>query len=168
WDLPVRRVPQDAVVHLSLLWARTPAEPVEIILRGPKGQPVMRRTAGHTAGMPSVRQQFDFPIGPHMAPGTYVFEMSPPLPEGKSLGTIRMVGARGQPIAGEPQTRLNVRFGDQILLEGYALYRGVRPGLLRLPSSDTVILDLYWRALGTPPQDYTVFTHLLGAAYNPR
>lgn len=168
WDLPVRRVPQDAVVHLSLLWARMPAEPVEIVLRGPKGQAVMRRTAGQTARGLSVRQQFDFPIGLYMAPGTYAFEMSPPLPEGKTLGAIRVVGARGQPIAGEPQARLNVRFGDQILLEGYALYRGVRPELLRLPSSDTVILDLYWRALGTPPQDYTVFTHLLGAAYNPR
>lgn len=167
WEMPVRRVPQNSTVHLSLLWARTPTEPVEIILRGPRGQAVMRRVSVQPPGVPW-RQQFDFPIGPHLAPGLYTFDISPALPEGTALGTIHVVGPRGQPIAGEPQVRLNVRFGETIVLEGYALYRGVRPGLFKRPSSDTVILDLYWRALGTPPQDYTVFTHLLGAAYNPR
>ncbi len=50
---------------------------------------------------------------------------------------------------------VSYRFGDRIELVGYEMApRRVRPG-------DTVVLTLYWRALGPTDHDYTVFTHIL-------
>lgn len=60
-----------------------------------------------------------------------------------------------RPRPGPYPNPVSYRFGDRIELVGYELApRRVRPG-------DTVVLTLYWRALGPTEHDYTVFTHIL-------
>jgi len=57
-----------------------------------------------------------------------------------------------------PEHRLDVRFGERARLVGYDLRTptGIRPG-------DTLTLVLYWQALDTFDQRYTVFVHLIDA-----
>jgi 4-amino-4-deoxy-L-arabinose transferase-like glycosyltransferase len=52
---------------------------------------------------------------------------------------------------------LNINFGDQMQLVGFALSeRSVSPG-------ETITLELYWQGLEPLSTDYTVFAHVLGA-----
>ncbi len=57
--------------------------------------------------------------------------------------------------AADPQTALNVTFGDEITLLGYswAVAAAAEPPRLRL----------YWQAETQPTADYTVFVHVVGA-----
>jgi hypothetical protein len=56
---------------------------------------------------------------------------------------------------------MEVNLGDKIVFLGYDLEdKGFRPG-------DVLKLNLYWKAKRKFGEDYTVFTHLLGSAYNP-
>jgi len=168
WDLPVTRLPTDSTLHLTLYWAQLPEEPVEVLLRSPAGHVQMRRRASPASQRLFQRQQLDLPIGPDFRSGEYTLELVPPLPSEVRLTTITVRGASRQPAAGPPQAVLNLRLGDEIVLEGYAVQQAVGGGLFPRPLSDAVLLDLYWRAEGQPTQDYTVFTHLVGAAYNPQ
>ncbi len=60
-----------------------------------------------------------------------------------------------RPRPGPYPNPVSYRFGDRIELVGYEMTpRRVRPG-------ETVVLTLYWRALGPGEHDYTVFTHIL-------
>ncbi|MBC7225667.1 MAG: DUF2142 domain-containing protein [Thermoflexales bacterium] len=60
-----------------------------------------------------------------------------------------------RPRPGPYPNPVSYRFGDRIELVGYEMVpRRVRPG-------ETVVLTLYWRALGPTEHDYTVFTHIL-------
>ncbi|MBC8252716.1 MAG: glycosyltransferase family 39 protein [Ardenticatenia bacterium] len=55
-----------------------------------------------------------------------------------------------------PPHPVELRFGELMILHGYALDREVMyPG-------DDLTITLYWQALATPDTDYTVFVHLLG------
>ncbi len=166
WELPASRLPQDGTVRLSLLWAQAPTQAMELALRSPQGQVVLRQQGTLAAGARFQRQQFDLPLGSAIAPGLYALELTPPLPGGAPLTWVRVEGDRRMPAMTAPQVQLGTRLGEAIVLEGYALHAAPGEGLLRRTSPDTVILDLYWRAEGIPAGDYTVFTHLLGAAYN--
>ncbi len=87
-------------------------------------------------------------------PGEYALEVRVRPGEWIPFGTVRVE---------EMQRRFDVppiahpagaTFGDQIELLGYDLSQ----------TSEAIELTLYWRALKTPDDDYTVFTHLLDAA----
>lgn len=168
WDLPVTRLPTDSTLHLTLYWAQLPEEPVEALLRSPDGHVQMRLRAPPSPQRLFQRQQFDFPIGPDVLSGEYVLEIVPPLPQGERLATVRVRGASRQPPVGPPQTVLDLRLGDEIVLEGYAVQQAREGGLFPRRLNDAIVLDLYWRAEGKPMEDYTVFTHLVGTMYNPK
>ena len=56
--------------------------------------------------------------------------------------------------SGEPAVSSRITFGDVIRLDGYELN-------VAASASKQVALDLHWSALQRPPEDYTVFVHLL-------
>lgn len=56
----------------------------------------------------------------------------------------------------QPQHRLNLRLGENIVLEGYSL------GADTLAPGDTLVLTLFWTTSAPLDQRYTVFTHLIG------
>jgi len=75
-------------------------------------------------------------------------------PEGDDALRLATVTIRPRP--GELPNPLDVNFGNQAMLVGYALDRRVvRPG-------QTIRLALYWRALAPMTRDYSVIAHVLG------
>jgi hypothetical protein len=81
-------------------------------------------------------------------------------PQGQPVGSpaagqVRL--ASREPTRHDIAHPTSVNLGDQVKLMGYGpVSGGVRPG-------DEIFLTLYWRCTATPPVDYTVFVHLLGA-----
>lgn len=55
-----------------------------------------------------------------------------------------------------PARRYTARLGDYLALIGYDLPAEV-------PSGDKLRVTLYWKVLGRPPQDISLFAHLIGA-----
>lgn len=70
-------------------------------------------------------------------------------------GQVRLATyAVPQAVAAEPEVKTDARFGNAIALDGFTLQSAsLRPG-------DILQLTLYWRALGRPDADHTVFVHL--------
>jgi 4-amino-4-deoxy-L-arabinose transferase-like glycosyltransferase len=69
---------------------------------------------------------------------------------------VRLARISVRPRAGDVPNPLNVNFGDELALIGYALdQRVARPG-------ETVRLTLYWRALNSMDVNYKLFVHVLG------
>lgn len=73
------------------------------------------------------------------------------------ISTVRLARYGAAALPETPTALLDVRFGDAIALEGYALPETVfAPG-------DIVPLTLFWRAEATPVERYKVFVHLVNA-----
>jgi len=73
------------------------------------------------------------------------------------ISTVRLALYGTAPLPTAPTTTLDVRLGDTIILEGYALPEtSFAPG-------DIVPLTLFWRATATPAERYKVFVHLVNA-----
>jgi hypothetical protein len=54
-----------------------------------------------------------------------------------------------------------------IALDGYTVAGAPEKGVLVRHPGDELTVDLYWRSIGSTDVNWTVFTHLIGAAYNP-
>ena len=63
---------------------------------------------------------------------------------------------------------MGARLGPSITLVGYSLSSSERNGAPTARPGGSVTLDLYWSVAEKLDRDYTVFTHLLGEAHNPR
>jgi hypothetical protein len=68
------------------------------------------------------------------------------------VGELLVEAAPGDPPAGAQM--VDVDFGGIIRLRAVGLPEAIRPG-------DSPSITLYWEALSTPPQSYTVFIHLV-------
>lgn len=83
------------------------------------------------------------------------WERMPVAGQADSLRHVSFGDLTLRPRPGPYPNPVSYRFGDRIELVGYEMTpRRVRPG-------EAVVLTLYWRALGPPDHDYTVFTHIL-------
>jgi len=161
WELPVRGFAPGDTMHLSLLWASLPREPVTVTLRDNTGHVVGRCGADSAGVREAVRQQCDLHVSLAIPTGEYTLELSPAPERGAVLGTVRIVNST-RPASDEPGVRLSARWERGIVLQGYTLHvpQHVRPG-------SELLLDLYWRPDAPVYDDLVVFTHLLGDAYNP-
>lgn len=169
WELPVQTFTPGSMIHLSLLWERTPDEPAEIALRNAEGKLLLQRRAELPTAREQQRQQLDFPVYPSTPAGQYDIVLSPPLPSGSPLGTLDIADTAPLPRVGAgPDTPVNARLGPDIILEGYTLYSSGGKELDGLAPGGRFVLDLYWCAQSKLERDYTVFTHLLGQAHNPK
>jgi len=168
WELPVATFYPGEVAHVSLLWEQLPQEPVELSLCNRSGQVLLRRQAASEGYPGAQRQQFDFPIYASTPGGDYDIALTPAPPGGTILGTLRIAGTAPLPIVGSPQIRVGARLGQDITLVGYTMSGASEKDLEQVEPNDRLVIDLYWRTGRKLNQDYTVFTHLLGQAYNPR
>lgn len=167
WELPLAEYAPDDVARVALLWEQAPPVPARVSLRNARGQVLLAHEAEPPAEAGSCRQQLDFGIAAATPAGWYDVVLS--VGEATSvLGRMRVVGTRPLPRATEPQVPVNVRIGSSIRLVGYALRAGGKGEGAATTSGGSVTLDLYWSADAKPEGDYTVFTHLLGEAHNPR
>jgi hypothetical protein len=63
---------------------------------------------------------------------------------------------------------MSVNLGDGIALVGYGLRKPGDDAVETARPGDLLYLDLYWQATAKVSRRYTVFTHLLGTARNPK
>jgi hypothetical protein len=127
-----------------------------------------------------VSDAYEVPVAANAPPGIYwldiglypseqptlslpLFENNRPLDHNSiRLGPLKI---GGPPLsvtlsAAQPQTPLNISFGNQITLLGFDLN-------VERSTFNVQRLTLFWRADSSPPTDYTVFIHLLDLAGNP-
>ncbi|MBC7235555.1 MAG: glycosyltransferase family 39 protein [Chloroflexi bacterium] len=168
WELPVAQITGGATAYVSLLWERVPDGAVQLGLYDRHGRLLMARSAPlEDAGQVARRQQFDFPILSRTPAGSYTLRLST-LGADIPLGTLRIAGTEPLPPAREPDRRYALRVGEGILFEGYRLRDAQGRKVEQAAPGGELILDLYWRAERKLAEEYTVFTHLLGVAHNPR
>ncbi len=132
-----------------------------------------------------VSDAYDVPVDPAAPPGIYRLDVglypddnpafSLPLfidghpidRTGVTLGPIKV----GGPLPGvvvskaNPQTPLNISFGNQITLLGFDLLDSAGNPIVN-PKSKIQSLKLYWQPTTIPATDYTVFVHILNSAGN--
>lgn len=114
-------------------------------------------------------QQFELPIPADLTPGVYWLSL-----EASDYRSGRLVAiAGGEATEGAariplerfkvapatpapPQHPIGQRFGDAITLDGYDLSAQRAP----LGKITRLEVGLHWRAIASPPEDYTVFVHL--------
>ena len=112
-----------------------------------------------------LRDEHELEILPGTPPGLYHIEVGlydpqrqeslKPAGDGMLLGPVEIT--RQEPSAARPldvQHPLEVSLADEILLLGYNIESGFRPG-------DGIHLTLFWQCLEEMKRDYTVFTHLV-------
>ncbi|MGQ9803974.1 MAG: glycosyltransferase family 39 protein [Anaerolineae bacterium] len=193
YDLPVREVRPGDPLRLGLYLrggrSQGPPGPPEEECRWCQGMP--SATPGVTLVGPSgdtfgaslplslslnrtTYQLLEFPVTACMPSGRYHFELRAPEGEGVEFGEVWVTHTQPEPSPAEIPRPLAARLGESVRLVGYGLYRDrailgkqalssgatVRPG-------ERLLLDLYWQADGPVEENYVVFTHLVGAAWNP-
>jgi hypothetical protein len=112
-----------------------------------------------------LRDEHELEILPGTPPGLYHIEVGlydpqrqeslKPEGDGLLLGPVEVT--RQEPSAMRPldiQHPLAISLADKVLLLGYNIESGFRPG-------DGIHLTLFWQALTEMDRDYTVFTHLV-------
>lgn len=166
WELPVATYRAGETIHLGLLWERLPEEPVEVALRAPGGHTLQSTRLPTPTERERQRQQVDFPVHAATPAGEYEIVLATP-DEQVLLGRLRIAGTTPLPRGKTPQVAVNARLGEGITLLGYTLRDASGRALRTVQPGDTLRLDLYWRAEQKIERNYTVFTHLLGEAFNP-
>jgi len=167
WEMPVESFIPGDVAHVSLLWERLPEEPVAVAFRNRSGQVLLRRQDEIHSSLNAQRQQFDLPVFACTPGGLYDIVLSPAPSGGPVLGTLRIVGTAPLPKVGSPDIVLDARLGKGITLVGYTIANLEDKDSAQVEPKESLVIDLYWRAGCKMDEDYTVFTHLLGQAYNP-
>jgi 4-amino-4-deoxy-L-arabinose transferase-like glycosyltransferase len=157
YDLPVRRHAAGGVALLALQWSAAPGEDVWLHLQTADGHTLLRRQL--PVGEGATRLHLPVPLAQGLPRSRLQLSLEDAAGARQALGELQVVGRRGPAVSAvEPQ-------GSSIgglTLQAYSLHapRNASAG-------DAVVVDLLWRADTTPPRDYTVFVHVLGAAFNP-
>ena len=172
WELPVQEYTAGDTAHISLLWKRMPEGPALLALRNRRGQVLAQYRLGPATGDGPLRQQYDLPIFASTPAGEYQIVLSPAAGPGLVLGALRVAHTEALPRVGPPEVPLNARVsastGEEVALVGYSLRDARGKKLQRIAPGEGLVLDLYWRTERKLEREYTVFTHLLGEAHNPR
>ena len=174
WELPLPAYAPGDVARVALLWERPPTAPARVSLRNPQGQVLLERRAPPDGAPPAeptpCRQQLDFGVAAATPAGRYDVVLGVG-DEERVLGEVRVIGTRALLREAAPRvpvgTRLGAPTGAPITLVGYTLH-GARGGAAAASPGGSVTLDLHWAIGDKLDRDYTVFTHLLGEAHNPR
>ena len=172
YDLAVREVRPLDPLRLGLhLRVREPVT-LTVALVGLDGLEVARTSLPVRPVGGTVWRMAELPVIGCAPPGPYRFELRTPEGASVSLGGVRITHAQPPPAESEIQHPMEARVGEVRFL-GYDLYRDrglfrqrLSPGQIVRPG-DRLVLRLYWRADGPVDGSYTVFTHLVGAAFNP-
>jgi len=167
WELPLTAYAAGDVARVALLWERSPEEPFSVSLRNARGQVLLERQGTPTCGQGPCRQQFDFAVATATPAGQYDIVLRAGSEE-RVLGTMRVVGTRQLPTGDKADVAVNAKLGPSVTLLGYTLVGAGRAVPATARPGENVTLDLYWSTDAKLERDYTVFTHLLGTAHNPR
>ncbi|MFQ5945018.1 MAG: glycosyltransferase family 39 protein [Anaerolineae bacterium] len=164
YDLPTAEFREGDIVYVSL-YVAGPSEqmpmPATLFLVHDKGQILETRELKIPGGSTSERVEVSFRVYERTPPGRYRFILSGPSSgaPGVWFGKV-VIQTPDLPPEGHPQEVVDARVGEAIQLVGYSVSSSSTSG-------GTIDLDLYWKAYGKVTESFTVFTHLLGEAFNP-
>ena len=168
YDLPTKQFRPGDTIRLALYYSSQTGAPVVVRLVDERGRVLEYRDSEWPPARPIVRQQLDFMVFSHSPAGCYRFEVQAAgANQSVSLGSLRIAATQPLLETGTPPVIVDAALQGGIELLGYGLTAAsgqlvdvIRPG-------ETLTLDLYWRARTKQPRNYTVFTHMVGQAYNP-
>lgn len=168
YDLPTSEFRPLDSVRLGLYVQSQQSLTFTVALRGEDGRIVDRLPimAAPTPEGFARYCQARFTIQPYTPAQTYTFELAIPDGETLRLGEIRVTQTRRPPDPERIPNRTATTVGEATLL-GYMLKGTQRGDPPTARPGATLELTLYWQTETSIAQSYTVFTHLLGAAYNP-
>jgi hypothetical protein len=170
YDLPTTEFRPDDSMHLALYCSAQTDATVNLRLMDAQGRVLEQRQISLAAADSVVRQQEDFRVYASTPGGRYHFEVarqSNGQDYTASLGVLRIAATRARPVAGSPVVPMTATLEEGIEFLGYTLRDSAAQPAQALRAGDSLTLDLYWRARHKVPRNYTVFTHLVGQAYNP-
>lgn len=168
YDLPTSEFRPLDVVRLGLYLQADAPVTLTVAMRGADGHIWDRATlAVVPAPADAARyRQARFTVQPYTPAQCYTFELRTAAGTPVTLGQVRVTHTYRPPNLNRIPQRLETSVGAARLL-GYRL-TGVRRGTPPLARpGETLRLTLYWQTDAPIAESYTVFTHLLGAAYNP-
>ncbi len=166
WEVMVDRFIMGESIWVSLYWDQPPSSPCFLQMLNPAGLVVASRSVGHPDAFPG-RERIALPVTAALPKGEYRLRIVAPSGSYSDLRTVRIEGAPKLAMPAGPAVATDATVGDSIVLAGYTLLGAPEDGSLVTHPGEALALDLYWRAAGKPERDWTVFTHLIGEAYNP-
>jgi hypothetical protein len=169
YDLPTHEFRAGDVVRLALYYATPQELRVNVHMVDGKGRILEQRQVTLKPAMAIGREQFDLMIYSHTPSGVYHFELLDPSRPNQvvSFGSLRVARTLPLPQAGQPPVAVSAHLEDGIELLGYRLVDAQGQPVTAIQGGQRLNLDLYWVARKKPVQNYTVFAHLVGLAYNP-
>ena len=173
YDLPGREYRAGDTVDLGI-YAATQA-PGQAVVEWQRDDGEVLQTVTQTwpaTGPSTLRAATRFNVWPWLQSGGTHFVLRWQPAAGGEPQTVRLAGPRLQAAPDRPRVEqiaqpLDITFAKGIRLRGYDLRRPVRQGYVEARPGETLTLDLFWEADQPVAEDYTVFTHLVGSAYNP-
>jgi len=169
YDLPTREFREGDVVRLALYYAARQETPATMRMVNAGGQVLEERQVTLPRADAIGRMQFESAIYSHTPSGIYHFELQSASRAGEVIpfGSLRIAWTQPLPPAGEPSVAISAQLEDGIELLGYRLLDAQGQPMTAIRAGQQFDLDLCWVARQKPGQNYTVFAHLVGQAYNP-
>ena len=169
YDLPTREFRAGDVVRPALYYAAQLETQATVRMVNAQGQVLEEQQVTLAPAEPVGRQQLEFAVYSRTPSGVYHFEIPEPQQPGQAVafGTLHVARTQPLPKAGKPALAAPGHLEDGIELLGYTLTDARGKPVTVIRSGQTLNLDLYWVARQKPAANYTVFAHLVGAAYNP-
>jgi mannosyltransferase len=169
YDLPTHEFRPGDVVRLALYYAASHEAQADVHLVDGMGRILEQRQVALPQAETMGREQFEFAVYSHTPGGAYHFELlDPALPSQViSFGSLRVARTEPVPQAGVPPIGVSAHLEDGIDLLGYRLLDAQGRPVTTIRPGQRLNLDLYWVARQKSAQNYTVFAHLVGMAYNP-
>jgi uncharacterized membrane protein len=166
YDLPTTEFRPGDTIRLALYYdSAVPSAPL-LRMVDKQGRVLVQRQGKLLPASPMGRYAVDVAVYSHTPAGQYHFEMRN---DGNpvSFGQLTIAATQPLPPPSEPAMASPARFGGDIELLGYELVDATGKPVSVLHPGEPLTLDLYWRAGQKVSQDYTVFAHLVGQAFNP-
>jgi len=119
------------------------------------------------AGMEVLRLPVEFGITPYMPAGSYHMGISADSDVEIAMGKLQVTHTEVSPDPESIPVPMLAQVGESIRFLGYGLHgvKGQNPP--EIYPGETLRLDLYWESPEPLDEHFTVFTHLVGTAYNP-
>ena len=172
YDLPGHEYRAGDLIELGVYLAAEQPLRLTVEWRAADGELLQSLSQDQPAtGQQAARLALRFEVWPSYRPiGThFVLHWGPAeAPHSVRLAGPRLVGTSGKPGSQPIAQPLDVAFAEGISLHGFNLDRPLRDGRCQARPGDTLTLDLFWESSQPIRGDYTVFTHVVGSAYNPR
>jgi 4-amino-4-deoxy-L-arabinose transferase-like glycosyltransferase len=166
FDLPTSEFRPGDTIRLALYYTTEGVTPAVVCLIDDEGRVLVRREFELMPAIPMGRWAVDVPVYEHTPAGMYHFELRG---EESSVcfGQLEIAATQPLPAHTEPAVPYATQFGDNIELLGYRLVDAAKQPVSVAHPGQQLTLDLFWRSTQKTDQDYTVFAHLVGQAFNP-